>query len=393
MGHEQDVLDVVAIKSRRVARDASYPMDGGMINLWRLLEALADVDLTTRVMTRVPLPGEPSGPSVELAFDVDEVLVEPFPSDDTFVRDLHEAKAFGQALVRHRVPAGRVVHTHHWSSTAYLDEWLPSGVRHVHTPHLLAVDKAAIFGRSVLAEVRAIEAAALGRADAVIALSNAERASIVAAYDVPEARIHVIPNGVSYLHAKRPARTPGPTRLVSVGRLAHQKGFDRCVKAAALVARGHGPVHLTLMGGPYDEPDFEARLQESARAVLSDQLTIDIAGAVDHSSALDAMARADVVLQLGRFESQGIAILEAMASGTPTVAAEAPAVAEYVEDGVNGLLVPQTGTAEAAAAATERLLSDPDLAASVGQVGQVAARRFSWSAMQAATLAQLRDVD
>lgn len=69
---------------------------------------------------------------------------------------------------------------------------------------------------------------------------------------------------------------------------------------------------------------------------------------------------ADVYVHAAKAENLPLAIMEAMACGTPVVASDVGGVPEIVTDGVNGLLVP-VGDAEALASATVRLLADASL--------------------------------
>jgi glycosyltransferase involved in cell wall biosynthesis len=62
-------------------------------------------------------------------------------------------------------------------------------------------------------------------------------------------------------------------------------------------------------------------------------------------------------------------VVEAMARRLPVVSTTLPSVAEAVEDGVQGLLVPQRDPA-ALATALERLLSDRDLRVRLGAAGR-----------------------
>jgi glycosyltransferase involved in cell wall biosynthesis len=72
-----------------------------------------------------------------------------------------------------------------------------------------------------------------------------------------------------------------------------------------------------------------------------------------------------------------VVILEAMAIGKPVVVTETVGTADYVESGVNGLLVPP-GDAEALAAAMLRLKQDPELCARLSENGLESARRHTF---------------
>jgi glycosyltransferase involved in cell wall biosynthesis len=82
------------------------------------------------------------------------------------------------------------------------------------------------------------------------------------------------------------------------------------------------------------------------------------------------------------------ALLEAMAMGRPIVASERAILRDYVEDGVEALLVPAEDSA-AMREAIERVLSDPELARSLGAAARARVERSNTSSEFAAGLAPL----
>lgn len=361
-------MDIVQVKSRRVARTAADPMDGGMVNLWQLGRWLVSRGHRCEVVTRMPFPDEPRGaarsgeePYTELV----ELPVTPSRRDDLLMRDWEEAEQFGRAMTRwwrQRPRGGSVVHSHHWSSVAGIDAWLPDDVPLVHTPHLLAVDKAQTLQRALPPEIAAVERAVMHRADVVIALSPAEGQTIRRVYGIAPSRIATAPNTVDLDAAGRsayaPAGLPGrQLRLVSVGRIAVQKGFDLAVDCVRRLLAAGVDVVLDLIGPSYDEPDYEAALRRQVAALGGNAWRVRLVGGLPHAETVRRIAEADLSVQLSRFESQGIAILEAVACRTPVVAVGHDAVRECIVDGRDGLLLDRP-SAELAAAAVRRFLSD-----------------------------------
>jgi glycosyltransferase involved in cell wall biosynthesis len=82
------------------------------------------------------------------------------------------------------------------------------------------------------------------------------------------------------------------------------------------------------------------------------------------------------------------ALLEAMAMGRPIVASERAILRDYVEDGVEALLVPAEDPA-ALREAIERVLTDPELARSLGAAARARVERSNTSSGFAAGLAPL----
>ena len=101
-------------------------------------------------------------------------------------------------------------------------------------------------------------------------------------------------------------------------------------------------------------------------------------GTVPHAELPRYHAVADVAVSpaTGQ-ESFGIVLVEAMAAGVPVVASDIAGYREVVRDGVDGLLVPPND-ANALAAAIRRVLSEPELAATLAAAGRTRAETFSW---------------
>ena len=195
-------------------------------------------------------------------------------------------------------------------------------------------------------------------------------------------RGRVIPNPVDLAPAACAPRGSG--RLVAVGRLVHQKGFDLLLQAFAKIAPEHPEWTLTIWG--------EGE-QRSALETLSADL--GLAGRVRLPGLTERpgqwVAAADVFVLSSRYESFGNVITEAMAAGLPIVAFDCPwGPGDILRDGEDGLLVPPEDV-DALAAALGRLLLDADLRARLGAAAAHNVRRFAregilaqWDALVAA---------
>jgi 1,2-diacylglycerol 3-alpha-glucosyltransferase len=90
-------------------------------------------------------------------------------------------------------------------------------------------------------------------------------------------------------------------------------------------------------------------------------------------------ADAEILLFPSITDTQGLVVVEAMAAGTPCIAARSGAIAGLVEDGVNGVVV-EHDAAEMARAAVA-LLRDRAQLSQMGEAARVTAQRFSAQAM------------
>lgn len=141
--------------------------------------------------------------------------------------------------------------------------------------------------------------------------------------------------------------------VLAVGRLAHVKGFDVLMNAAAALTTPNAKVIVIGDG--------------EARAGLREHRSFTLIGARDDAGAL--LAAADVVACPSRSEGFPQVPLHAMAAGVPVVATRVGGTPEVVEDGVTGLLVPSEDPA-ALASAIDRLLADRALAEMLGKNGR-----------------------
>lgn len=180
---------------------------------------------------------------------------------------------------------------------------------------------------------------------------------------VPAAKgIEVIHCGVD-ANGFRPAHGPRPTRrrLICVASLETKKGHAYLLDALARLAQDFPDVQLDLVG---DGPERRNILRRARH--LGVQSRVRMLGSLPAEEVREALARADVFalasvqLASGRMEGIPVALMEAMASGVPVVAADLSGIAELITDGLTGLLVPPRNPPRLAAA-IRRLIQDDSL--------------------------------
>ncbi|WP_375492754.1 glycosyltransferase [uncultured Jatrophihabitans sp.] len=190
-------------------------------------------------------------------------------------------------------------------------------------------------------------------------------------------RLVEVPNGVAPAPMADAPQAVAPRKLVLVSRLSPRKGIHVALEAVALLrARGHA-VDLEIHGTAFT--GYEWYEQQLRRRAARDDLAGHVTFAGFTTSAGSAFASAHVVVAPSFGESFGITVVEGMLAGRPVVASDVQGLAEIVQDGVTGLLVP-VGDANALADAVGRLLDDDALADELASRGRLAAReRYSIS--------------
>lgn len=200
-------------------------------------------------------------------------------------------------------------------------------------------DFARLLGNSFVKHrvARQLTLTTLRSADAIVCQSEAMRTDLGNVIR-RDAGLHVIGNPVdvdAVMRASRETVTlPGRPALISVGRLAPQKGFDLLLPALAQVRSRFPGLHLTILG---DGPD-RAALEAQARSLgLADVVTF----AGFSAEPLPLVRAADLFVLASRYEGFPNAALEALACGTPVVLTDCPgANSEIVLPGRNGRLAP-----------------------------------------------------
>ncbi|USZ68051.1 glycosyltransferase family 4 protein [Halorussus salilacus] len=194
-----------------------------------------------------------------------------------------------------------------------------SDARFVVTPHYHGASADPVRDR-LLSLYRPLGGWALRRADAVVAVSDWERRRLRADFGVEAT---VIPNGldVSRFADATPEDRDRPY-LLCVGRLEEYKGVQHAVRALADL-----PEYDLLVAGSGDYRDELERLAREAG--VADRVAF--LGYVESDRLPGLYAGAEAYLALSVFESYGMTVAEALASGTPCVVREAGALVDWTD--------------------------------------------------------------
>ena len=296
-----------------------------------------------------------------------------------------------------------VIHSHYWlSGKVAMPAAKELGIPLVHTMHTMARVKNLNLaeGESPEPMIRVQgETQVVAAANALIANTDAEAASLVSLYDSCPDIVHVVSPGVdlftftpgeSRSAARELAGLPHDALVVSfVGRIQPHKGPEVLIRATSELVK-HSPLlrHklvVNVMGGASGASTDEVdRLKE-----LTTWLGIDDVVRFEPPVARQDLAQwyraADLVVVPSYSESFGLVALEAQACGTPVVATAVGGLRTAVADGISGVLV-DGHDPKAWSSVIARLLQEPQRRVLLSMGAIEHASHFGWDTTARGTL-------
>jgi len=248
----------------------------------------------------------------------------------------------------------------------------------------------------VLFPMNRVHAITLSRVSRVIAVSEAVARSLKAQRVFPTDKITVVRNGIDVEHfaAARNRTDPdgyrqslriAPDRLIvgTVGEIKPLKGYEEFLLACSVVARRFPNVEFVIAGQDTSgsKENLEALKRRIGELELGDR--VHLLGWVDDVAPL--LCSMDLFVSASHTESFGLALAEAMASGTPVIATPTDGALEIIDDGQTGIIVPHRDIDKLANAIID-LLENKEERTRMGLRGlEVARERFTLDRMVEAT--------
>jgi len=201
-------------------------------------------------------------------------------------------------------------------------------------------------------------------ADAIVCQTSAVRRCFPPAV---RSRLCVIPNPIAPSDLKP---IDSGSRLVAVGRLDRQKGFDILIDAFARVASDHPQWQLHIWGEGPEQADLERRIADH---LLTDRIILRGVSARPRGW----IEEADVFVLSSRYEGFPNVLGEALSAGLPVIATDCDfGPSEMLSHGIDGWLVPPEQPA-ALVSALNRVLGDATLRSGLASRAGAAAERFA----------------
>lgn len=187
--------------------------------------------------------------------------------------------------------------------------------------------------------------------------------------------LEVIPNAALKMDVERPA--DAPQRVIAVGRLDYQKGFDRLLEAWSLLPAGlRESWRLDIFG----QGEWEEMLTQKALA-----LGISASARINRPTnrIFEEYAASSLLAMSSHYEGFPMVMIEAMACGLPVVSFDfLCGPRDIITPGENGLVVKE-GDIPALAAALQQLMEDPVLLEKMSKKALEVSRTYSEEAVMA----------
>jgi UDP-glucose:(heptosyl)LPS alpha-1,3-glucosyltransferase len=326
--------------------------------------------------------------------------------------DRHEIHVFAQefriaipGVVNHRVPC--FLSRPRWLNLGWFSAWTRWQTRHgfdivhsheavshgnVQTIHVRTIRAMNFLGVSgwtrfkrwlgVLASPRLafyfwIERARLKPDRCLVAVSEALRDDVAAAYPVLAGKIAIVPPGVAQVQntgdrAETRALFGIPLAaplLLFIANNHEKKGLPALQRALVQ----HSAAHLLVIGNPASIPASRRLAEELGIAER-----VHFAGVL--ADPAPAYGAADLLVHPTLEDTFGMVVAEAMACGLPVIVSAAPwcGISASLRDGEDALLLPDPRDSDRLAQQIGRLLDDPALRERLAKAGLAVAARFDW---------------
>ena len=219
---------------------------------------------------------------------------------------------------------------------------------------------------------------ALRDAAAVIACSTYEREGMIER-GIHPSRIHLIPMGINLdewqgadgKRFREKHRLEGRKIILFAGTKAYDKGALHLLEAVENLNPKVKDLAFVSIGLPTQE-------WRKKKNIVSMSNLLDL-GYVSDKEKRDAFEACDLFAMPSRYDSFGIAYLEAWRCGKPVIGAKVGAIPEIIEDGKDGLLV-EFGKVDQLASSILYLLDHPALSREMGERGkEKVIKEWNWS--------------
>lgn len=198
---------------------------------------------------------------------------------------------------------------------------------------------------------------------------------------VSEDKVIPVPNGVDIVKFN-PKNDPTPAKekyslqgktILFAGRLEPEKGLEQLIRAMPEIIEKHKDAELIIAGNGY----LKNKLKSFSRK-LGVEDNVKFLGWVPKKDLASLYTAAEIFILPSFYEVFPMAMLEALASGTPVITTNVAGMPDVITDGENGVLI-EPGSSSEITDAVLKLLGDNELRRRMGMAGRKnVEEHFTW---------------
>lgn len=196
---------------------------------------------------------------------------------------------------------------------------------------------------------------------------------VIKKYAILKNKIYKVPNGVDLNNFKSlPVKSNDPIRLLFVGRLSKQKNIPLLIRSFKIVTqKTNRKIELNIVG----DGEEKSKIINLIKAENLEK-KVNLHGELRGEKLYEIYSNSDIFILTSDYESFGMVLIEAMASGLPIIASNIPALRNVVENNKTGLLVKPEP--EDFAKAFEKLINNPQLKEKLIKNGLKEVKKYNW---------------
>ena len=214
----------------------------------------------------------------------------------------------------------------------------------------------------------------LGRADSIVAISEATKKDMVHLFGIAPEKIHVVLCGFKDVCkiTEKEIRLPEKFFLF-VGVMKERKNVFNVVRAFAAISKKYSE-YMLVLGGRAEG----AYVEEMKRYIREQGIEsrVQFIGHLNDGELSYVYRRAYALVFASFIEGFGYPVLEAMACGTPVVTSQSTSLGEICQN--NSALLVDPARVDEIAGAMERMITQPNLREELIRNGREQAKKFSW---------------
>lgn len=190
------------------------------------------------------------------------------------------------------------------------------------------------------------------------------------------ADIRLIPNPIELSEYKFRHRDPSSPSMLYLRALHKIYNPQLAVEVLQRLKSDYPRITLRIVGPDKKDGTFESLKERVEHNKL--QGSVNIEGAVSKTAVPATLDQADIFLNTTNYDNTPVSVIEAMASGMCIVSTNVGGIPFLLEHGHDALLVPPNDP-DAMAHAVRRILTEPELAATLSNNARKTASQFDWS--------------